>query len=84
MRDKRAECEQELMNVMTASEIAGEFDITREAVHKAIKSGRLPARQSAATWLIRREDAIKLWGHTAKLMAVVVAATWITWSLTMM
>ena len=74
-------CLDDLTKLMTASEIADVFGVTRDAVHKAIQAGRLPARQSASTWLIRREDAIRLWGHTAKLAAICIVATAAVWAL---
>jgi excisionase family DNA binding protein len=61
-----------LNDVLTITEAADEFDISREAVEKAIRVGRLPARQSGATWLFRREDAAALWNHVAQVGAVVM------------
>jgi excisionase family DNA binding protein len=51
----------DLRDVMTVQEIADTYGKTRDTVHKAIQDGKLPARQSAKTWLIRREDAEKRW-----------------------
>jgi excisionase family DNA binding protein len=51
----------DLRDVMTVQEVANEYGITRDTVHKAIQDGKLPARQSAKTWLIRREDAETRW-----------------------
>ena len=54
----------ELYNTMTVQEVADTYGITRDAVHKAMKSkaNPLPARQSARTWLIHRLDAESRWG----------------------
>ena len=51
----------DLTAVMTVQEVADTYGITRDTVHKAIQDGKLPARQSAKTWLIRREDAQARW-----------------------
>lgn len=53
--------------VMTVTEAASRYGISREAVEKAIRANRLPARQSGATWLFRREDAAGLWAITEEI-----------------
>jgi excisionase family DNA binding protein len=58
--------------VLTITEAADEFGISREAVEKAIRSNRLSARKSGATWLFRREDAAALWNHVAQVGAVLM------------
>jgi hypothetical protein len=63
-----------LTQVMTASEAAEEFGISRQAVHDAINAGRIISRQSGQTHLILRTHAEKLW----KKFPVVMLALWIS------
>lgn len=65
MRRVAEDAYRELSGLMTAQEIADTYDIHRQTVHKAIRRGYLPARQSGSTWLIRRADAEARWGKRA-------------------
>ena len=47
---------------VTVREIAEDYNLSTDAVYKAIERERLPAERSGATWLIRRRDADALWG----------------------
>lgn len=38
---------------LTITEVANKLCITRQAVHKAIVEGRLPAKRIGESWLIR-------------------------------
>lgn len=60
---QRAEQASRLHEVMTATEVARVYGITDHAVRDAIRNNRIPARKSAGTWLIRREDAEARWGQ---------------------
>ena len=51
-----------LNSVMTSNEVATAYNIDDSTVRHAIRNGRIPARQSGKTWLVRREDAEALWG----------------------
>jgi len=51
---------------MTIREITDTAGITRQAVWQAIRKGKLPARKSGATWLVRRADAQARWGLSSK------------------
>lgn len=62
LQAEKAEIEEELNTVMTAAEAAETFELAEATVRQAINRGQIPARKSAGTWLIRREDAEKKWG----------------------
>jgi uncharacterized protein (DUF433 family) len=51
---------------LTATEIAQTYGISTAAVREAAAKGRLPARKSGATWLIRHSDAEARWGDREK------------------
>ena len=51
---------------LTVTEIAQTYGISTAAVREAATKGRLPARKSGATWLIRRSDAEARWGDKAQ------------------
>ena len=55
-----------LTAVITITEAARLYDIKHDTVLKAIKAGKLPARQSVKTWLILRSDAEARWGGKVK------------------
>jgi excisionase family DNA binding protein len=42
-------------DLMSMTEVAALHGVSRQAVHKAIMSGKLPARRAGSTWVIRRE-----------------------------
>lgn len=42
-------------DLMSITEIAAHYACSRQAVHDAIKAGKLPARQVGTTWVVRRE-----------------------------
>lgn len=42
-------------DLMSITEIAAHHGVSRQAVHDAIKAGKLPARQVGTTWVVRRE-----------------------------
>lgn len=44
-------------NLMTAPEVAALKGVTRQGVHKAIKTGMLRAERVGGVWIIKREDA---------------------------
>lgn len=46
--------------VTTVTGIAQQFNISEQAVRKAIHAGRLPARKSGRTWLIAWNDAAQV------------------------
>jgi excisionase family DNA binding protein len=48
-----------LYEVQTVAEVAATYGLSRLTVHSALKSGRLHGRQSGATWLIARQDAVE-------------------------
>lgn len=50
-----------LDQVMTTVEVAKEFGVADATVRQAIGHGFIEARQSGATWLVRRADAKKRW-----------------------
>ena len=51
-----------LAAVATLEETAQKYHIKKKTIRKAIKNGRLPAREAGKVWLIRREDARVHWG----------------------
>jgi excisionase family DNA binding protein len=51
---------------LTVTEIAQTYGISTAAVREAAAKGRVPARKSGATWLIRRSDAEGRWGDRAR------------------
>jgi hypothetical protein len=81
---EKEKIEKDLEQVMTASEIEGEFSVSRQAVIQAISNGWIAARQSGATWLIRRVDAVKRWGGKARSIALLLTSLGISsllWSM---
>ena len=57
--------EAELYAIMTASEVEAEYGVNRHTVIIACRNGWIAARQSGATWLVRRVDAERRWGERA-------------------
>lgn len=51
---------------LTATEVAQLYGISTAAVREAAAKGRVPARKSGATWLIRRADAESRWANKAR------------------
>jgi excisionase family DNA binding protein len=64
VRQKKAQ-EAPMMGTTEAAAIKG---VTKQAIHGAIKDGRLPAVQSGKTWLIHRRDLdrLEIIGHRPK------------------
>lgn len=61
---KKKTCKQvvfELECVMTAGECIEVFGLSDSTVRNAIKRGKIPGRKSGGTWIVRREDAERIW-----------------------
>lgn len=43
--------------IMSMTEVAALYEVSRQTVHQLIMSGKLPARQAGNTWVIRRTVA---------------------------
>ena len=60
---QKAQASTEILNsVITLSEAIDEFDLKKKKTRKSIEKGQIPARDIGKDWLIRREDAVALWG----------------------
>lgn len=61
--------DREIPEVVDVPWCASVFGVTRTAVSRAIREGRLPARKFGGVWMINPTDATRLWGHRLMMTA---------------
>jgi hypothetical protein len=62
-RKKEIYTDLELTEVMSSSEVTAVFGLSQSTVRNACKRGTIPCRKSGNVWIMKRVDAMRVWGQ---------------------